>query len=197
MSIVRKAKAVEKLFQTLDKSINQLQSKTGIHCVENCIYCCTTPNIKATALEFYPLAYHLFKTGQAETMLDKIHQINTPNICPVLNTLSVDGSRTGCSQYEHRGLICRLFAFNYATDKNGIRRIAACKTIKLDQPEAITKINTILAQKPLGPKASDYYSRLQFVDFTESQLLYPIGDAVKIALEKVITYHHYRGKKAI
>ena len=197
MSIVRKAKIVEKLFLAVDKDIEKLKANTGIHCVENCIYCCTTPGIKATALEFYPLAIHLYKTGQAEQTLDKLAKNANNAVCPILNTLSVDGSRIGCSQYEHRGLICRLFAFNYTTDKNSVRHIAACKAIKIAQPERIEKANLILKQKPLGPKASDYYSRLQFADFSESQNLYPIGQAIQIAIEKVITHHHYRGKKAM
>jgi Fe-S-cluster containining protein len=197
MNIIQKAKAVEKLFQTLEKDINKLKTATGIHCVDSCIFCCTTPNIQATSLEFYPLAMHLYHTNQANLVLEKLNKINTASVCPVLNTLSIEGSRIGCSQYEHRGLICRLFAFNFNTNKYGIRQIAACKSMKINQPDAINKANQILAKKPLGPKASDYYSRLQFVDFTEAQNLYPIGEAIKLAIEKVITYHHYSGNKAM
>ncbi len=197
MDIVRKARAVEKLFKSLEKDIAKLQSQTGIHCIENCIKCCTTPKIVATALEFYPFALHLYYSGQAESFLATIELINNQTICPVLENLSIDGSRIGCKHYDYRGLICRLFAYNHTTDKYGRRRVAACKSIQLDQPESISKANTILAQKPLGPKASNYYSRLQFIDFTESQQLYPIGEAIRIAIETVVTYFHYRGKKAV
>ena len=148
-------------------------------------------------MEFYPLAIHLYRTGKAEALLEKIAATNSSSICPMLSTISLDGGKPGCSYYEHRGLICRLFAYNHTTNKYGVRHIAACKAIKINQPDSVLKANLILASKPIGPKASNYYSRLQFVDFTESQNLYPIGEAIRLAVEKVITHHHYRGKKAM
>ena len=126
MKLQQKVRAVEKLYKVLEKDIQKLQKETGIHCIENCIHCCTTPRIQATSIEFYPLAFYLYKTGQAEAMMDKIGQLNNPTICPVLNHLSIEGSRPGCGHYEHRGLICRLFSYNHATDKFGRRRISAC-----------------------------------------------------------------------
>ncbi|WP_340114962.1 hypothetical protein [Maribellus mangrovi] len=197
MNIQQKVRAVEKLFKMLDKDVQKLQNATGIHCIGNCINCCTTPRIQATALEFYPLAYHLFKTGQAENILSTIGQINNPTICPNLSYLSAEGSRPGCANYDHRGLICRLFSYNHATDKYGRRRISACKPIRLAQPQELEKANQILQKKALGPKAGNYYSRLQFIDFNEAQKFYPVGDAIKIALETMATYFHYSGKRAI
>lgn len=197
MHIVRKVRAIEKLFKTLEKDVQNLQKHTGIHCVENCIKCCTTPQIKATALEFYPLAYYLYQNGLAEKFLDQIHQIQDASICPVLNQFSVNGSRLGCSNYAYRGLICRLFAYNYHTDKFDRRRIAACKTMKLELPSEIAKANDILLTKPIGPRATNYYQRLQFIDFTEAQNLYPIGDAIRIAVETIVTHFHYRGGKVM
>lgn len=197
MNVLGKVRAVEKLFKVLDKDIQKLKTHTGISCVENCIKCCTTPRIEATALEFYPLAYHLYKTGQADTILTKIEQINAPSICPSLNNLTIEGTRPGCSFYDHRGLICRLFSYNHSTDKYGRRRLSACKTIRIEQPAQLDLANKMLETRPIGPKASDYYSRLQIIDFHEAQRLYPIGDAVRIAIETILTNMHYRGKKAM
>lgn len=197
MNAVAKVRAVEKLFKALDNDIQELRGQTGIGCINNCIKCCTTPRIEATALEFYPLAYHLYKTGQAENFLTKIEQINTPSICPALNNLTIEGNRPGCLFYEHRGLICRLFSYNHSTDKYGRRRLGACKTIRIEQPAQLDLANKILETRPLGPKASNYYSRLQMIDFHEAQRMYPIGEAVRIAIETIITNFHYRGKKAM
>lgn len=197
MNALAKVRAVERLFKVLDKDIQELRGQTGISCVKNCIKCCTTPHIEATALEFYPLAYYLYKTGQAESILEKIEQINTPSVCPALNNLTTEGTRPGCLFYDHRGLICRLFTYSYSTDKYGRRRLNACKTIRVEQPEQLDKANKIMATKPLGPKASDYYSRLQIIDFYEAQQLYPIGDAVRIAIETILTNMHYKGSQAM
>ncbi|HYQ56978.1 MAG TPA: YkgJ family cysteine cluster protein [Draconibacterium sp.] len=197
MNTLQKVRAVEKLFGKLEKNVQKLKNNTGIHCIENCVHCCTTPRIQATSLEFYPLAYHLYKTGKAEAIIHTIEQINNPAICPVLNHLSLDGRRSGCENYEHRGLICRLFAYNHATDKYDRRRLSACKPIRLVQAQELERANEILRKKVLGPKASAYYSRLQFIDFNEAQRLYPIGQAIKTALESIVTYFHYSGKKAM
>lgn len=197
MNTLQKVRAVERLFKTLEKDIKQIQDQTGISCVRNCIKCCTTPRIEATALEFYPLAYHLFKTGQSENIIAKIEQTDNYTICPVLNNFTIDELSPGCNHYDQRGLICRLFSYNYGTDKYGRRRINACKTIRVEQPQQLDIANQLLQIKALGPKASNYYSWLQFIDFNEAHRLYPIGKAIKTAIETVITYFHYSGKKAM
>ncbi len=197
MSIVRKVRAVERLFKSLEKDIQNLKDQTGISCVSNCIKCCTTPKIMATSVEFYPLAYYLYQNHLTNDFLSKMDQMNDPSICPALEALSVNGSRFGCGMYGYRGLICRLFAFNYNTNKYGKRLIAACKTIHMNQSEAVEKANAILENKPIGPKATDYYQRLQLIDFNEAQKLYPIGDAIRTAIETIENYFHYRGGKAM
>jgi len=197
MKIVRKVRAVEKLFKTLEKDILKLQKETGLHCAENCIKCCTTKNITASALEFYPLAFYLYKNNLADSLLSKIDQLNDPDICPILNYLSTDVMRAGCQFYEQRGLICRLFSYSYRTDKFDRRVIAVCKPIHEEQPLLVAKANSILLKKPLGPRATNYYQRLQFIDFNEARKQYPIGDAIRIAVESVVTYFHYSGKKVV
>ncbi len=197
MNIVRKVRAVEKLFKTLEIDIQKLKEQTGVHCISGCILCCTTPKIEATSIEFYPLAYHLCKKGLAESYLSQISQQNDSTLCPMLNTLTVQDIRSGCMHYEQRGLICRIFPYNYYTNKYGVRSIAAFKPIKIEQPAMILKANEILKDKPIGPKASNYYQRLQFIDYYEAEKTYPIGEAIRIAIEKVITYFHYTGKKAM
>ncbi len=82
-------------------------------------------------------------------------------------------------------------------DKFGQCRISAYKPIHLNQPQELDKANLILQKKPIGPKASAYYSRLQFIDFNEAQQLYPIAEAIRSPLKTVITYFHYNGKKAM
>lgn len=197
MKLSQKVRAIEKLYNVLDKDIRELQEKSGIRCVANCIQCCTTPRIEATALEFYPLAYHFYKTGQIENVLAKIEQINDMKICPALGTITSENIHPGCLFYEHRGLVCRLFAYHHSTDKYGIRKLSTCKIIKTEQSFQVENANKLLQIKPLGPKSSTYYSMLQFIDFTEAQKLHPIGKAIKIAIEKVVTHFYYNGKKAM
>nr|WP_320021285.1 hypothetical protein [uncultured Draconibacterium sp.] len=88
-----------------------------------------------------------------------------------------------------------MFSYNYRTDKQGTRLIAACKTIKEEQAVLVAKANGILLKKTLEPKAAAYYQRLELIDFKEAQKQYPIGEAIRIAVESVMTYFHYSGKR--
>lgn len=197
MNIVRKVRAVERLFKTLEKDVQILKEQTGIHCAENCIICCTTSRIVATAVEFYPLAYHLYKNDMVDPFLTRIEQINNNSICPALNQFSIEGSSLGCAFYAQRGLMCRLFAYSYRTDKYNRREISTCQIIQKGQGQTVANVNTLLQSKPLGPKATDYYQRLQFIDFNGVQRLYPIGEAIRIAIETIVSYFNYRGGKAV
>jgi len=117
MNIFEKSEKVMQLFQILEDEITVLKKETGVHCIADCVYCCTTSKIAATPLEFYPLAIHLYNTGKAEEVLKIVSEPENSKTCPVLNVDSSNGKRIGCSQYEYRGMICRLFAFNYNINK--------------------------------------------------------------------------------
>lgn len=197
MNIVRRVRAVERLFETLEKDVQKIKDQTGMHCVENCIECCTTSRIVATTVEFLPLAYHLYKNNLAEDFLLRIAQIDDPKICPVLDRFSVNGSRIGCRHYRQRGLICRLFTYSHYTNKYDRRVIGACKTLQAQQPQQIARANEILQTQAIGPRATTYYQRLQFIDFNGSQKLYPIGDAIRLAIESIVTHFHYNGRRTL
>nr|WP_321411337.1 YkgJ family cysteine cluster protein [uncultured Carboxylicivirga sp.] len=197
MTIVRKVRAVERLFKTLEKDVQKLKEHTGISCADNCIKCCTTSNIVATAVEFYPLAYYLVQNNLYNEILTRIDQVNNSTICPLLDPFSINGSRIGCMFYEQRGLICRIFGYTYRIDKYDRRVLATCKTIQTEHQKEVARANELLCAKPLGPKATDYYQRLQFVDYHKAQKMYPIGEAIKIAIETIVTHFHYKKGKAM
>lgn len=197
MEIERKVGVVEELFKNLEVEVAELQESTGLHCIENCVKCCITPNIVAMPIEFYPLALHLYKTGQAEKFLTRIEKTNNTKSCPLLGPLLDDETKTGCQYYKHRGLICRLFAFNHRIDRLERRRLSACKPMQLEQPDSVALANTILATKPIGPKASNYYSQLEINDLNGVTNYLPIGESIRIAVETVLTYYHYKGDNGI
>ena len=65
MQLHHKVRAVEKVFSSLQKEIESFQGESGLSCVANCGFCCTKADIEASALEFLPLAYALYKKGEA------------------------------------------------------------------------------------------------------------------------------------
>ena len=196
MNVLSKVRAVERMYRDLEKDVQKFRNHSKINCVANCVKCCTTSRIETTALEFYPLAYHLYKTGKAEEILEKIEQ-DSSSLCPVLNTLSTEETRPGCMFYEQRGLICRLFGDGYSVDKYGVKRLTTCRILKDEFPAMIENANKIIQTNIVGIKSSDYYSKLQAIDFNEAHRLYPIKEAIRIAIETIVTNFYYKGNKAM
>jgi len=189
MSIQEKVSEVEKVFDQLDAEIAQFQSTSLLHCKFGCGKCCFKPDIEATVLEFLPFAFHLYKTEQAEHWYEMLKESSAP-ICLILNP---DQSGSGlCSEYKYRGLICRLFGYSARTNKYGKKELVTCQIIKAEQSE-----NYLIAERQVNeggdvPVMSQYYMQLRNIDPDLATTFLPINQAIKAALEQVLSYFAYR-----
>ncbi|WP_282591977.1 YkgJ family cysteine cluster protein [Gaoshiqia sediminis] len=161
----------------------------GLSCPSGCHLCCLKKDISATPLEFLPLAYHLFRNGQAEAFYDRLEQLPNDNLCSLFSALGQTNG--GCSQYRFRGLICRLFGYSANLDKQSQTRLVTCKTIK--ESESYRQLKP--AQLTKAPKATDYYMRLAAIDFSLANEHRQINEAIRRALEIVMTYYQYRARR--
>ncbi len=192
MSIQSKVRRVEHLFDCLDSEISKFQIKTNLHCISGCGKCCTKPDIEASPLEFFPWAFHLFLNGLAQKTLDELN--NTSNsICYIYQPLSLLDSHNGsCGNYKYRGLICRLFGYAANKDKYGQLRLATCKIIKEDQSIIVKNTDEAINKGLYVPVFTDYYMKLNQIDFRLGNTILPINEALKIAIEEVLHYYSYR-----
>ncbi|SIQ54361.1 YkgJ family cysteine cluster protein [Maribacter ulvicola] len=192
MTIYQKVQAVDRIFNQLNKELGSFQQSTGLSCVANCGLCCLKPDINATALEFLPLAYHLFINGETDEWLEKL-QNNTENkSCPVLNKVIAPGSKGFCSEYAHRGLICRLFGFSAMLHKNNTPTLVTCKPIKEQKTEAFNNAKAFISTHKNYPLISNYYMQLRSIDASLGEELYPIRIAIEKAIYAVLAYYAYR-----
>ncbi|XOV93922.1 MAG: YkgJ family cysteine cluster protein [Bacteroidota bacterium] len=191
MSIIRKVKAVEKVFSRLEVETNALKEHTGMHCLPGCGRCCMKPDIEASPLEFLPLAYSWFEEGKAYEKLEELDS-NPMNICLVFKPVYLSDRNGSCGDYEHRGLICRLFGYATSRDKNGERRLVTCNLIKQEQPDSYQKAVDKIADKEYLPSFINYYQQLVQIDFRLANEMLPINKAIKVALHEVIKYYSYR-----
>lgn len=192
MSIARRVRSVELLYARLDKEIAQFQSTTKLHCIAGCGKCCTKPDIEASPLEFLPWAFQEFLEGRALQALERVKK-SPSTVCILFSPLSlVDLSKGRCSEYAHRGLICRLFGYAAGRDKIGQLRLATCNIIKENQKgdyqATVEAINNGLSI----PIFSDHYKRLAQIDFRLGNSIVPINKALQMALEEVLHYYAYR-----
>jgi Fe-S-cluster containining protein len=185
MTIQDKVHQVEQIFQKLDEEISAFQSSTGIHCKFGCGKCCFKPDIEATPLEFLPFALHLYEEGRAEEWHEKL-ATSEDQLCLILNPTQSGAGL--CTEYKHRGLICRLFGYSARTTKHGEKELVTCNIIKTEQPvayEAATKRKDI-------PVMSQYYMQLHSIDPDLTTEFYPINKAIRKAIECVLHYYAYR-----
>ncbi|HEX6223960.1 MAG TPA: YkgJ family cysteine cluster protein [Chryseolinea sp.] len=189
MDLLEKIKAVEDEFRMLDREISAFQSWSGLGCKAGCGKCCFKADIEATVLEFLPFAQHLYAQDLAFAWLEKIKTTDS-SLCSILNPLQ--GGVGMCSQYHHRGLICRLFGFSARTNKYGKKELVTCNIIREETSEnfnaAVEKIDAG-AEIPL---MSNFSMRLHAIDFELTKEFFPINEAIKRAIEVILHYHAYR-----
>ncbi|HEX8059407.1 MAG TPA: YkgJ family cysteine cluster protein [Cyclobacteriaceae bacterium] len=187
MTIEEKVHEVESVFQKLDEAIAAFQSATGIHCKFGCGKCCFKPDIEATPLEFLPFALHLYKEGNAESWYTQLTTHNPQQTtCLILNPTQAGAGL--CTEYKHRGLICRLFGYSARTNKYNEKELVTCNIIKSEQPEEYKKATET---KDI-PVMSQYYMQMHSIDPEMSTEFYPINVAIRKAIESVLHYYAYR-----
>lgn len=192
MSIIRKVKAVERVFKSLEEEISILKNNSGLHCLPGCGKCCQKSDIHASPLEFLPLAFEWFRNGLADQQHEALRQETSPickNYSPLTFAAHVSGS---CLSYQYRGLICRLFGYAASRDKHGELKLVTCKSIKEEQPDAYARTLNLIRQKEYVPVFSDYYKKLIQIDFKLANQIVPVNQAMRVALEEILHYYAYR-----
>lgn len=189
MTIEEKVSQVESIFQKLDEEIATFQQSTGIHCKFGCGKCCFKPDIEATPLEFLPFALHLYKEGRAEDWYDKLRDPED-KLCFILNPTQAGAGL--CTEYKHRGLICRLFGYSARTTKYGKKELVTCQVIKTEEAEEYQKGVELIASGGNVPVMSNYYMQLHAIDRDLTTEFYPINIAIRKAIEAVLHYYAYR-----
>lgn len=177
-NIKDKVKAVEEIFDEIDKDILFFQQESGLKCKQRCIECCLKTDIEASLLEFLPLAWWLLGTNSFEYWL-KIAESSGSRHC-----IFLDKQERVCRIYKKRGLICRLFGFSFKLDKNNKPQLIACPYLK-------KKFHFSLSLSTL-PIASHYSMRLIAIDPYLANQRYQINIAIYKALQLVATYMHFK-----
>jgi Fe-S-cluster containining protein len=120
---------VMELYHRADQAVAEYKVLTELSCPAGCVHCCNSEKVEATVLEMIPLAYHLFKTNQAELLLKRLEKSES-SCCILFRPDLVGTTGGGCSQYTHRALVCRLFGFAGNLDRTGVARLALCRVMK-------------------------------------------------------------------
>jgi Fe-S-cluster containining protein len=189
VTLLEKVQAIEAVFERLDSAISEFQQSTSLHCKFGCGKCCFKSDIEATAIEFLPFAHHLYSAGLAEEWWNRLKNTDEP-VCLILNP-----TKTGaglCTEYQHRGLICRLFGYSARINKYGTKELVTCQIIKGEQQAAFEETQVKIENGLEIPVMNQYYMQLHSIDPDMAREFYPINQAIQRAVEIVMHYYAYR-----
>ena len=187
-NLYQKIQKIESLQAAADRATAAFKKRYNVDCLQHCAECCKYNDINASPLEFLPMAWHLYKTGQLEDFFEKISKTDSKQC--IFSVFKDD--RWGCTCYPSRGMICRLFGFACTKNKLGKPAFAACHTLKHSFPD---KINTICQKVTISkrvPVIADFYQKLSMLDLNLGEELIPINQAIKEACEIVYMHTAYK-----
>ena len=191
MNLQEKSQEVRKVFEELDLEIKAFISASNLSCLPGCGFCCSNPKVSASVLEFLPLAFDLYEKGKAEKALELLEQQGENHYCILYKSLSEDHSKGYCSDYTNRGMICRLFGSASRRNKEGKKEIITCKKIKEGKKDLYEKASKAVNEEMIIPSSSGAYTQLYNIDFQLTAEQMPINQAIKKAVEAVLTYKFY------
>jgi len=182
---------VETVFADIGQSYAQYQRDRGLFCRSGCGECCLHPGIEATVLEMLPLAYSLIEQNEAERTLDALAEQQQDG-CFFYQRHSADGKMGQCSVYQKRPGICRLFGAAGYNGREGEVQLSVCKNIKADHPIAYADTLIALESDP-PPMIRNGKEQIRQIDYELGGINYPINEAMRQALEKVLFEQYYAG----
>ncbi len=185
--MINKVRAINEIYRELERETKFFKKSASIACFQGCDECCRYRDIEATILEFLPAAYILYRSGRAEELKQRLDSVNDTGICVFFNPFLNCG---GCSVYDHRGLICRLFGFAARTDKNGQPHLISCRKIK-----SVIRPDVLLENIAKAPVGTAYYMKLFGIDPQLALPYYPINQAIQKAIELVLFQNQFRRRR--
>ena len=172
MRLTELASAVRALFDELDPELAAFAARADLSCPAGCVECCLNPVVHATVLEFLPLAFRLVRDGRAEEILDRIAS-GQPGCALVAPAAG------GCSCHADRGLICRLFSASVRPLRDGSLQYVACALLH-------ERIGRTVPAEFHAPVIADWGRRLESIDLSLGSRQYPVNEALRIAIERVL-----------
>ncbi|HCO97242.1 MAG TPA: zinc/iron-chelating domain-containing protein [Pseudothermotoga sp.] len=171
--MLKQLRVISRKVLVLYEELKSIHDALGVRC-NGCRLCCQTAayNIEATMLEFIPLALHLIENGEFDKWFEKAQRAVPTDRCVLLvdESTKIEG---GCSFYDYRPLVCRLFSASYVRRRN--IEVLSCQFLKRELSKKMDRL--VDAQK--------YFDCLYDIDPYLAVQKRDINTAFKQALEYV------------
>ena len=179
------------LFQAVDAEITAFQDATGLHCPTGCGHCCQTQTPFVSVADMLPIAAAVVARGDGEMLYDRaVAAGDAGGPCAIFQPGRLPG---GCTEYELRPMLCRLFGFAAVRDKHRQPHLALCRIHARDLPEASARAVAFVDGGGAVPAFADWQGETDALDPDGSREQLPINEALARALEKALLRARYSG----
>ena len=177
------------MYRAVDAEIAAFQDATGLGCPTGCGHCCETQTPYVNVADMEPIARDLVARGAGETVYDHAVAAVSGTPCVLYEPGRLPG---GCTEYELRPMLCRLFGFGAVRDKHGQARLALCRIHGREVPEAAARAVAFVDGGGAVPSFADWQAEADAVapDGLREQM--PINEALARALERELLRARYQ-----
>jgi Fe-S-cluster containining protein len=179
-----KVDSILELYKQMETVFSGFQKENRLSCPEGCGACCLSPEIEASVAEMLPLAHYLIKTNKAIETLNDLE--DSSRTCVLYQSQTANGEKGYCKAYEYRPAICRMFGVAGASSKDSTTKYSICSKLK---QERMREIEDLELRKPEAPFMHEWIHKLLSIDPEVLQQRYPINQALKEALLKLLYIH--------
>jgi Fe-S-cluster containining protein len=176
------------LYQKMSEAFSGFQKKIDLPCLSGCGQCCLNPEVEASVYEMIPMAFEIIAENKFDEVLGQLNQ--GPTSCIIYQSHSPDGSKGQCGRYHSRPSLCREFGASGFTNKYGSPELSLCKLIKHQYPDKYKE--TVIDQEAPQMKEWTYQLMSLHPDLVKER--YPINQALRYALEKILFWMTYQNK---
>ncbi|HTJ46857.1 MAG TPA: YkgJ family cysteine cluster protein [Kofleriaceae bacterium] len=178
------------IYRAADDEIDAFQRATGLACPTGCGVCCETqtPYVRVADMQEIAEAHVARGVEYAEATLARARAAGAERPCAIYEPGRLPG---GCTEYELRPILCRLFGFGAVRDKQGAAALAACRVHKQVTPELAARAIDFVANGGAVPMIADWQATADAAIADRDPQLLPINVALAEALERSLLRAQY------
>jgi Fe-S-cluster containining protein len=174
------------LYAEADALTARVQAASGLHCPSGCGVCCERHNPHVTVADLDPIAEALVAADVANA--EAVHERAVAALAADAPCVFYQAGRLpgGCTQYELRPLLCRLFGYAAVRDKRGAAELAVCHVHKERLPDEAAAAAAYVARGEPVAMFADLQAQADAEDAARARERVPINAALVAALERAL-----------
>jgi Fe-S-cluster containining protein len=178
------------LYRSADEQTAALATATGLACPSGCGHCCQHHKPEVTVADMMPVAEAVVRDGRGDGLYELARARGGAEPCVFFVPGRLPG---GCTMYELRPLLCRLFGFAAVRNKHGRAELAVCHVHKEETPAVAASAAAHVAAGGAVAMFAELQAEADGLDPDRARSQLPINLALVQALEIVLLRQQLSG----